>query len=439
MGRVMHLAGVAVVIATSVAYAGGSTQHVMVEGEPKGATVYLDDVGNGPACQPTPCGFDVAVGKYTLIVQKANFAPSFDSIDIPRRPKKPLVFSYKLDKATGTLVIESPAAKGATVTVDSTTKSKVDNAGNAHIELDSGGHQVQVTLNGKTLFEDFVTIETGQDYDVKLSAAPVQTATAAETPTETPETTEPTPTVHSTAPAPEHERYISGQVVVDVAFRRFSYSHPMMGPLSDEGEDGNVIAGPAVEVWPMEILDLPHLRALSIYFKFEFPLNHQNVVDGSNNVIATTDWQSLEASVRHRWVFADMLAVEASAGYVKDTVGFTADAGDKMKLPDADYSSIRIGGRAALLFGAISPYVAAENRVVLDGGVLPTRFSTASGSGVKGAIGIEAHAASFVARAEGFDTHYSWSFTNSSTGNFFQADGATDKIYGLQFLLGYQY
>ena len=77
--------------------------------------------------------------------------------------------------------------------------------------------------------------------------------------------------------------------------------------------------------------------------------------------------------------------------------------------------------------------------MVLDGGVLPTRFSTASGGGYKGAIGLAAHASSFLARLELFDVHYDWTFTNSSTGNFFQADGATDKILGIQFLLGYQY
>src|SRR5437764_2332859 len=123
MGRVMHLAGAVVVVAASAtAHAGGNVQHILVEGDPEGATVYLDDVGAGPKCDSTPCGFDVPVGKYTLIVQKANFAPSFDNIDIPKHPKKPLVFNYKLDKATGAIVLDSATAKGATITIDNATK-----------------------------------------------------------------------------------------------------------------------------------------------------------------------------------------------------------------------------------------------------------------------------------------------------------------------------
>lgn len=454
MGRVLQLAAAVVVFTTASAYAGGSTQHVLVETEPKGAVVYIDDVEKGPMCQPTPCSFDIAVGKYTLIVQKQNFTPAFENIDVQRRPKKPLVFKYSLDAASATIIVDNPQAKGASIVVDGTAKGKVDGSGNARVEVEPTGHSISVTLNGKTLFEEVVTLDNNQEYAIKISASafaaktppkevPKQTASTDEGGGDTTESGSSegsaSASVTTTAPAQRRDRYIEGNVVVDVGFRRFEYQNPQMGPLAPESEDGQVIAGPAVEVWPMVILDTTHLRGLSVFLKAEFPINHQDVKDSTMNTIATTYWSTFEASVRHRWTVADIAGIEVGAGYVRDLLRFNGDAGDVTKLPDADYQSLRIGARGSLVLGPIEPYISAENRVILDGGVLPKRFSTASGSGIRGALGFAAHGGNFTARLEASAVRYSWQFTNSSTGNFYQADGATDEVLGISFAVGYQY
>jgi len=447
MGRVLACAAV-VVVALSAPARAGSNQHVLVETEPKGAVVYINDVEKGPVCQPTPCSFDIAAGSYTLIVQKQAFSPSIDNIDVPRRPKKPLVFNYKLEAAaSATIVVNNPLAKGAQITVDGAAKGKVDGSGNAKIEVEPGGHQVTVTLGKKTLFEDIVNADVGQETTITVTAsAPKETASSDDGGNgETAEPPHDEPEVPEKPPAPHVRRMIAGNVIFDVGFRRFTYQNPQMGPLSSEGEDGNVLAGPEVEVWPMEILDVPHLRGLSLYLRFEFPLNHQDVIDGMKNVIATTQWVSYETSLKYRLTIADAAAVEVGAGYVRDMLRFNGDAGDVNKLPDADYQSLRIGARASLLLGMFEPYISAENRVILDGGVLPTRFcaaaSCASGTGFRAAVGIAAHYNHFLGRVEGSDIHYSWTFANSgsSTGNFYMADGTTDKILGLSFVFGYQY
>jgi hypothetical protein len=451
MGRVMQLAAAVVVAMTAIAHAGGAIQHVMVDTDPKGAVVYVDDVDKGAACQPTPCGFDLVVGNHTLIVQKAAFAPQIEQIDIPRHPKKPLTYFYKLDASNATIVVENAAVKGASVAVEGVQKAKVDSSGSAHIDVEPGGHQITVTLNGKEIFDDFVNIDQGEEYVVKLSATagatpvkapPKETATTETESTESTESSETSTSASVTtasAASPEPTHYISGDVVVDVGFRRFSYENATMGPLSPETEDGQVIGGPAVEIWPMEIFGAQHLRGLSLFGRFEFPINSQNVLDSSMNAVASTYWLTIEGSLRYRWTIADTASVEVSGGYVRDELRFNGDAGDVVKLPDADYQSLRLGVKGSLLFGAIEPYVSAENRVVLDGGVLQTRFSTASAGGIKGAIGVAAHGGNFTARLEGSDLHYSWAFTSSSTAAPFQADGATDKVLCIQFLLGYAY
>jgi hypothetical protein len=446
MGRVLAAAAV-VVVALSASARAGSNQHVMVETDPKGAVVYVDDVEKGPVCQPTPCSFDIAAGHYTLIVQKQAFAPSIENIDVPRRPKRPLVFNYKLEAASGAIIINNPAAKGAQITVDGAAKGKVDASGSARIDVEPGGHQVTVTLGKKTLFEDIVNADVGQETTITVTAGPGKETASTDDgggdTTEPPHTDE--PEVPPAPPAPHVRRMISGDVIFDVGFRRFTYQNPKMGPLSTEGEDGNVLAGPEIEVWPMEIFDVPHLRALSLYLRFEFPVNHQDVVDGKQNVIATTQWVSYEASVKYRWTISDAAAFEVGGGYVRDMLRFNGDPGDVDKLPDSDYQSLRIGARASLLLGMFEPYISAENRFILDGGVLPTRFcagaTCASGTGFRGAIGIAARYDHFVGRIEGSDIHYSWTFANSgsSTGNFYMADGTTDKILGVSVMLGYQY
>lgn len=449
------LACALVVAATATAVAGGPTQKVTIETDPEGGTVYLNDVESGPVCtKPTPCTFDAPIGSYTLIVQKSGFTPVFEQLEVPKKPKKPLVFKYKLEAATATILIDNPAAKGATITIDDQPKGKVDAQGQAHVEVDPGGHQVTVTLGSKNLFEDFVTVDAGQEEKLKLATGKGKKvasggdggdggdgdggdddkANGGE---------KPSGSVKASTPASTTSRYFSGGVIVDVGFRRFNYENPMAGPLAPEREDGQIIAGPAIEVWPTEILGLGMLHGLSIVARYELPINKQDVLDAMNQPLGggtSTYWSSAEASLQYRWLFGD-LALVAGGGYVMDELRFNTDAATDMKLPDASYQSLRIGGRASYRFGMIEPYLSIENRVVLDGGALasPQRFSTASATGVRGAIGVAAQLGHFVGRVEATDCHYSWTFTNDSAGNVYQADGATDKIYGVGFSLGYQY
>ncbi|MGE5185335.1 MAG: PEGA domain-containing protein [Acidobacteriota bacterium] len=444
MRRGLHLAAAFVVAFTAAAHAGGSHK-VMVETEPAGAHVYVNDVETGSVCDKTPCSFDAPIGGVLLIVQLQNYAPKIDQIDVPKRPKKPLIFHYKLDPAVGTIVIDAPAAaKGATVTIDDVDHGKVGGSGPTRVEIEPGGHHVVVALAGKTLHEEIVNVDIGTEVPVKVDAPAAATTTASSDgvkPDDTTTTTTTTTTSISTkAPSREHAKFISGDVIADIGFRRFSYTNPTVGPLAPESEDGQVIAGPEVEVWPSVLAGWDHLRGLSVFVRLELPLNKQDVLDSMKQPIATTYWMSFEASLHQTWKLGNAASLEVGGGYVQDQLRFNGDIGGVMKLPDCDYQSIRLGARGSLLLGAIEPYVAVETRAVQDGGQLGTRFQSSSATGFRGAVGIAVRGGSFVGRVEGSDLHYDWTLSqNANPGNFNAADGATDKVLGISFLLGYQY
>ena len=442
MGRGLHLAVAVVAASAAIAHA-SPTHKVTIETDPAGAHVYLNDVDSGAVCDKTPCTIDVPVGTYPIILQLANYAPKIDQLDVPKRPKGPLIKKFKLEPSVGTIVIDSPPeAKGASVKIDDVDHGKLGASGNTRVEIDPGGHNVVVELNGKTLFQQIINVDTGEEVPIKVSVAAAPAAPGDGVKIEDDTTTPPkdTPSITKSA-TPERSRFISGDVVVDVGFRRFSYTNAKVGPLAPESEDGQVIAGPAIEVWPSEAVGWDHLRGMSLFLKLELPINHQDVLDSMKQPIGpTTYWMTFEASIKQRWTIGDMAAVEVGAGYVQDQLRFNGDIADVQKLPDCDYQSIRLGARGALTFGAIEPYVALETRAVEDGGQLATRFQSASATGFRGAIGVAARGGNFVGRIEASDVHYDWTLSQvTQPGNFNGADGATDKVLGFSFLLGYQY
>ena len=416
------------------AYA-GHTRKVQVESDPPGATVYLNDPSEGALCE-TPCSIDAPIGETPIILQREGYEPVFDNLVVPRRGKTP-VARFTLVSAVGSLVVKG-APDGATVSVDETDKGTTPDK----IQVESGSHHIVVTFKSKKLFDDFVRVETGSDTEIVATASSAGDldppddgggdGSGSDAPVE----------VHQEAPSGPRQRFINAGIEADVGFRRFDWVNPRgnLGMDSGETEDGNVVAGPAIELWPAELLKLRHLRGLSLFVRFEFGLNHQvlTTTDMTGATVpagAQTTWSSLEASIRHRWVVADTVAIEASGGFVRDVYGFQVD--NEMvhaTVPDTDYKSIRLGARLALT-GDVAPYIAGENRIVLSGGYLATQYMDAKASGLHGAAGVMIHAGALTAKVEGEITSYSWTFSAQDP----NADGATDRVFGFAALLGYQY
>jgi len=211
----------------------------------------------------------------------------------------------------------------------------------------------------------------------------------------------------------------------------------MTNNLRDESEGGQVMDGPAVELWPGRMAGVHFLRGLSLFRRAQFPIAGQTV-EGSLMGTVKTKWSSFEVSLRQRWVFGSF-GIEASGGYVQDVLTFkAADSRDLDKMPDANYQSVRLGGKLAYEAGAVEPYVAAENRIVMSGGVVGQRFDQSKCSGLRGSVGLGLALGSFTARAEGTLMSYSWQFAYQP-GAPAQAKSATDSIRLISMTLAYSY
>lgn len=411
-----------------VAAAGG--RKVVVESDPPGATVYLNDKEAGPVCSATPCTIDVpANGDANIIVEASGYAPEFASVDLAKRGK--LSVKVSLKKAMGTIVVESP--KGAMISIDDTDEGKAPQ----RVEVEAGGHHVVLTQNGKAVFDDFVDVDVNGEVPIepKGGAKPVD-------PNETENILEEKPA----EPAKKaHAPYVYAALAIDVGFRKFAYSGTtpgMTSKLREEDESGEVLAGPSIEVYPMAIANLDVAKGLALVFRYQYGLNAQKVQATGFSKDVTTFWQSLEISAKYRWIFFDQLAVEAGIGYARDTYRFNGSEDDILLVPDADYQALRIGVRAAYLADLggtkLEPYLLLEPRLVTDGGNLKSRFQSGSVSGFHGALGVLAHFGSFTAKLEGALSSYSWSFTPKMSTDF-MATGASDSIKYIAFGLGYTY
>jgi hypothetical protein len=177
--------------------------------------------------------------------------------------------------------------------------------------------------------------------------------------------------------------------------------------------------------------------------RYQYGVNSQSVMATTSLATPlTTYWSSLEIGAKYRWVIADQLAVEAGGGYLSDVYRYNGSPADVDLVPDVDYQSLRIGGRAAYLAmgGQIEPYLVLESRLVLDGGNLGGRFpGGASASGLHGALGVAAHFGALALRVEGALTQYSWTFKADPTTDPYIADGGSDSIKQITLAVGYAY
>ena len=451
MGRPV-LVVVCVVVAAGAA-ASAPPKEVQIETSPNGATVYLNDKEDGPACKPTPCSVKVPVGETTVIIEMAGHKPKFDTINVPSKPKKELKFSFTLETATGAVTLKGPA--GASVRMDDIDQGKVP----ASVEAPAGEHTFVWFVGNKQIYSKKITVGDGEEIELSAPSKAVADKDkdkdkdrdkVATTDAKRPEVAEKSPEgssgggeIGDKGPAPEGKRsnpVIAFGVAFDVGFRQFAYQNASQD--ADETEDGNMRAGPIIELYPTTLLGFDALGGLAIVARFEQGLNKQEVtfVEGGDNVGAKTVWQSFEVSLRQRWHIGDSATVDVGAGFVRDRYGFEGELGN---LPDTDYRVVRIGGGASLSFGALNPYLRGEERIVLGGtsGELPGRFSggTSTANGVYGALGLAFKLGPADVHLEGAVTRYSWTFHPDMTVDPFTADGATDLIEHVQLIAGYVY
>jgi hypothetical protein len=417
------------------AAAGVKTSKVTIETDPPGAKVYFGLKEDGEICT-TPCTVDAPIGETPIIVEAENRRSIIENLVVPRRTARPMRVQYKLEPAIGTLVVDG--GDGATIKVDDEDKGKAP----ARIDgVLAGAHHVVLETNGKPIYDAFVEIEAGRE-------ASVTPAVAVATPVAHPGGDDPA-IAAAAAAAPRPQRRspaIAVSGAVDFGARQFTYSNNQTPATQrDNRETGQLLAGPVIDVWPTTLLGLGVLPGLALHGRFEFGLNSQpvDIVDSRTGmrVMSTlsTVWQSLEVSLAHRWRIADRGAIEVGAGYTQDRYQFNGAPADIANVPDASYKAVRIGGRASVLLGPVEPYFAIENRVVVSGGAMDSRYKLgASATGEHFALGAALRIGHIEARLEGGLTRYAWTF-KFDVGAPAQADGGTDVIENATLSIGYAY
>ncbi|HEX5062791.1 MAG TPA: PEGA domain-containing protein [Kofleriaceae bacterium] len=441
--RRLLLAGAFVLAAMGHAHAGG-TRKVKIDSEPSGASVYIGDVDSGVACEPTPCMINAPIGSATIIIRMDKYEPEIAELDVPKG-KSPLTQKYKLKSAVGTIKVDTP--KGATVRIDDEDKGK------APVEISSSAsdpHHVVVSLNGKTVFDDIVEINTGEEFVVKPKMA---STNVDDTATVTDDTdgegggggggsgggSGGSTGISGSSDGTPRMAYVSVGAAFDVGFRHFTYNNAMTNNLREETEGGQIMGGLAVELWPGRMIGVKPLRGLSLYGRAQFPVAGQTVQGGDLMGTVKTKWSSFEGSLRFRAMFGS-LGIEASGGYVQDQMGFDTTVGQDINLmPAVNYQSVRLGAKAIYATDKFEPYLAAETRIVMSGGPVGERFDTAKAGGLRGAIGATVKLGAISLRGEGSLTSYSWDFTYDNLNDTAQATGATDFVKLISANVNYSY
>ena len=415
---------------------------VKIESEPPGATVYFNSKEDGPVCT-TPCTVDAPVGDTPIIVELENHKQLFENLVVSAR-KTPIIVKYKLMPAIGTINVRGPA--GASITVDDVDKGKAP----TKFDVPAGTHTVILTLNGKKATE-FVDVPSSDEVVVepKLSAEAKPPKKIEPDEDKDPEETNPventktppedvsTSTTGTVEKVRERGPYFSIGAFMDVGFRSFEYDNPQTANLPPEKEGGNVMVGPVLEIFPLA-KSRGVLRGLSLFFRIGFGVNPQAVKQNGMTTGANTFWRVFDLSLRERFQLTSW-AVEVGGGFVRDQYQFSGDPDDILLVPDADYQTVRIGGRLIGRFGSVEPYFGLEPRLVLSGGALQKRFDSASANGVRVAAGADIKLGAFAIKLEGALNYYSWSFTSNESTDMFRADGGTDSVKYLSTSLGYAY
>jgi hypothetical protein len=403
-----------------------SKRKIRIETTPPGAVVYLVEKEAGPVCEETPCSVDAPVGSTPIIIELKDHAPIFDNITVPKRGKVPTA-KFTLDPAVGKVVVREPV--GAIVFVDEEEQGKAP----IELEVSADAHHVVVKLKGKKVYDGYVEVAAGNETVIGSD----ELGSGSGEDEEVPEEEEEEQITESATPTKVLEPWLRGTVAFDVGFRSFAYNTG--SNQRPETERGQLLAGPVIELWPGRLAKIKPLRGLSLMGRFQLGLNQQPVRANDLGPNTATFWQSIEASIRQQFVFAQKFGLELGAGYTRDQMQFSGTPSDIDKLPDVTYAAVRVGVRASMRLGKLEPYLAAEPRFVLSGGKLERRYAPGtSASGFRVGGGALINVGKLTGRVEVSTTRYSWTFVNEDPEIMMTTSG-TDAVVQLGFSAGYQF
>jgi hypothetical protein len=411
----------------------GPTTKVMVESAPPGAKVYLNEIEDGVKCEPTPCSIDAPIGDSVAIVVLDGYVSEYVPLELKKRGAKE-ARKVTLRRAIATLVVDG--ARGVSIQVKDADGAEKATANVPHtFELAAGGYQIVFSQNGKEYDQQYIDLDANQELTITAKPPTVATKDPGDGDPDGGKLTK--QTEPSTPPAPR-DRVVALGALFDVGFRKFSFQNAQTMNVRDLPFMTELLAGGTLELYPGALVR--PLKTLSLFARVEASIDDPNVTGSGIVGPLHSQWRGYEVSVRYKWLIADVAAIEASAGYVRDQLQFVGSSSDVGMAPNADYQSVRIGVKGAYLTGRFEAYATAEGRIGLSGGELATRFDGgASFDGVHVALGGAVRFGPMIARIDAGLTQYGWTFKYTSQSSIYQADGGTDLIMAITSVLSYAY
>jgi hypothetical protein len=429
----LALAVVALLAAAGTARA-ERTRKVVINTIPTGAIVYLDAKEEGPKGE-SPITLDLGPGTYQVIVEKDTFDPEFGEVVVPRgKGRAPIELTLQLKPAMARMQVEGAPDK-ATVKIDDMKPLPLEEYLDG-FDVSAGAHTVVVELDGKILAEEFITVESGGLATVEVRAAFKGGGGRGDGGGST--------SVSATYdPRTDRGPVLTAGLMFDFNFRRFTYQGQDVTDSELAMSQHGPLIGIAIDFHPFRLTGVRPLHPFAIVTSVG--KGFSQLVEAAPAAMLddpSTFWWRYQVGVRYRFSLSS-IRLDVEGGYANYYYRFNGRQSDVDKLPDATYETIRVGLRLGARIGSVTPFVGAENRIVLSGGELESRYvdnvatADTTGYAVRGGLEFPLWKGRLAARIEGHFGKFNWKFADQLMSSEYQADGATDLLYGVSTVLGY--
>lgn len=396
---------------------------VQISSVPDGAEVFLGDKESGPV-GTTPLDLELEPGEYTMIFELPGHVPVFetlivDAIKDRRKARRPVTMKVALAPAISTLRVKGDTPAGARVLVDGKDRGKLP----LTIEVDPGAHQVQVIVEGREPYEEWIELEGGQEHEVTVSLATMAVVERVK---------------------PKRPRGPRGPLAIaragtEFTWRRFRYQGAPddVNTLAFDA-DGRLMATFQVEAAPWRLAPAAW-RAWPLTMIVGFGITQQDTATrGSES--ANFNHRTFEAGLRYRWQVRDKVGLAFDLGWSRLLYTFAGELA--YALPDVDYNMLRIGVRVEGKVGPALLWLGGENRPVAGGGDLDERFKAADADAFAlVAGGLARFADDHVEVGLSYDlVRVGWSFEPEDVPMpMYQATGGTDLFHAVRLWVGGAY
>lgn len=396
---------------------------VKIGSVPDGAEVYIGDK-ESPPIGTTPLETELAPGEYTMIFELDGHVPVFETLivdEIKDKKKARIAVTMKvaLVPAVSTLSVVGDAPAGAKVLVDGKDRGGLP----LKVALDPGAHQVQVLVEGREPYEEWIELEGGQEHEVTVS-------------------------LEAMAPvAPRGPRRPSGprgpvaiaRAGAEVSWRRFRYQGaPDEINTAPFDADARIMGTFQAEIAPWRLApEVWRLWPLTLILGAGF--STQDTVERPGGEAANFNHRMFEAGLRYRARLNDRFGLGIDFGWTRLLYTFRGDLAYAM--PDVDYNMVRLGPRLEAKLAPALVWAGIEARLVAGGGDLDGRFKTADADGVGlTAGGLTRLAGGRVEVGAAYElTRIGWSFEPVDAMPMYEATGGTDVFHGVRLWVGGAY